>query len=238
VVTPPPIPLLPRIIALLVAAGCVAGVFAIHHIESAGSPVGAPALSRVFSPNGDGVKDTAVLRFTLRDPGHVDVWVTRPGSSRRVATVASNRRASGPTTVAWTGATDRGPIVARGRWQLHLRVRELDRTFPITRPVSVDVQRPEVSRIRLSPNRSASTKQITTATLSFSASADTVGRRVELHGVRVPIRRVERTRSGKQHSFTITLAFGTNFDVREVARDGVLIVTDAAGNATTRGISE
>lgn len=227
-------PVIIRSILVLVAVACIAGVFAIHRIESAGSPVGAPALSRTFSPNDDGALDTALLEFTLPQTRHIDVWVTRVGSTRAIAWLARNMTATGHTRLQWNGRTSDGQVVTHGSYLAHIRVRELRRTFPVTRPVVVDTTPPRIRNVHLRPGRNPGV-----ALLTWTSDGDTVGRRVELDDRRVTNLKVirKRSRDGSPDHFTLILDTSGDITYRDLAARGVLIVTDVAGNHTTARVS-
>ena len=223
-------PTMIRSTLVLVAVACLAGVFAIHRIESAGSPVGAPALSRSFSPNADGMLDTAVLTFTVPRTRHIDVWVTRVGSTTRIASVATNMRAHGATRLEWDGTTTPGTTVTHGSYLMFIHVRELGRTFPVTRPVVADVTPPHISNIRLRPGHGQRV-----ARLSWTSDGDTVGRRVEVGDQRVTNLVVtrKRARDGRPDTFELVLDMRNGITYEDLVSRGVLVVTDHAGNHTT-----
>jgi len=108
-----------------------------------------------FSPNKDGVQDTAVYFFTLAGdsavvtvlvrqdslglPGHL-IYTLLPGDSL----------AAGPDTLQWTGVTNAGPLAPEGLYWITAQAMSLDSTTVVgTNPVSVllDVVAPRDSLI-------------------------------------------------------------------------------------------
>ncbi len=221
-----------RLILLAIAGVCVLAVFAVYRIERAGSPVGAPTLTRVFSPDNNGIADAAVLTFRVPRPLHVDVWVSRTGTTSRIATLATRRRVNGTVRLAWNGRMSNGSRVRSGSYRVFIRVRDLNRTFPVTRPTTVDLTSPTVDNLTMKPGPGADF-----ATLSWTSDIDTAGRRVELDGRRLRIRKVSRSRHGNQYRFTLLLELGNVYRYSDLAASGVLIVRDAAGNTTSMQVT-
>ncbi len=81
-----------------------------------------PTTTTSFSPNGDGYRETAVLRATTSEPGSLVASVRDIfGSTLRSWTVAAG---SGPTTVAWDGRDSGGSVAPDGRYVVSLAPRD------------------------------------------------------------------------------------------------------------------
>ena len=91
----------------------------------------------VFSPNGDGVGDTAPTVVTVPEPGSISFWATdATGTVVRSWTAGS---VAGANTVTWDGRTYAGTIVPDGDYTLHFTARDRTGTSGtgLTRPVRV-----------------------------------------------------------------------------------------------------
>jgi flagellar hook assembly protein FlgD len=77
------------------------------------------AAAAVFSPNGDGVRDSLRLAFTSSEAGTVAATV-KDASGTTVATFSS-AMAAGPGTTTWDGRTDAGSYVPDGTYAIALR---------------------------------------------------------------------------------------------------------------------
>lgn len=79
-----------------------------------------------FSPNGDGVQDSAAIGFALRGPAsavHVDVL---DAAGTIVRSFGDGPRPSGSTTVTWDGRLGDGSWAPAGRYLLRIRATDAD----------------------------------------------------------------------------------------------------------------
>jgi len=80
------------------------------------------ATTSVFSPNGDGVRDTAVTAVTVTEAGSIAVRVTNAtGTVIRTFGVVS---AAGVTNVSWDGKSNAGSVVPDGTYTIRLTPRD------------------------------------------------------------------------------------------------------------------
>ena len=80
------------------------------------------ATTTVFSPNGDGVRDTAVTAVTVSEGGSIAVRVTNAtGTTVRTFGVAS---AAGATSVSWDGKSNAGTVVPDGTYTISFTPRD------------------------------------------------------------------------------------------------------------------
>jgi flagellar hook assembly protein FlgD len=96
-----------------------------------------PTSASVFSPNGDGVGDTAPTVVTVPEAGSIAFWATdATGTAVRSWTASS---VAGANTVTWDGRSYAGTIVPDGDYTLHFTARDRTGTSGagLTRPVRV-----------------------------------------------------------------------------------------------------
>lgn len=134
--------------------------------------------------------------------------------------------------MTWDGRIDNARRASTGSFRAHIHVRELRRTFPVTRATTIDLIAPQITEVSLTrgPERGF-------ATLTWTCDADSVGRRVELDGRRIRIRRVTTTRTANGLlRYRLLLELGTIYSFDRLASSGQLTVRDAAGNVSTTSV--
>lgn len=215
-------------LVVLAAASCGA-IFLIYRIEQAGSPVGRPAITPYFSPNGDGWRDSAVIQLRTPTRRHVDVWIENTKGDR-VATIARNRSIRGAARIQWDGRTSAGSPAADGHYYATIRVRELRRTFPLRQPTLLDTRAPGVSSITLTPRQDGRAELVR---VQARITGDVLGRRIQFNNTRVPLRSSRReTRAGiTRVTLVVRMPRSITFD--QLWHDGSLVVVDRAGNSRT-----
>ena len=100
--------------------------------------------TKVISPNGDGRRDTATLRFVLAQPTSVDLALATAASSFGLLTADL---APGNQTFAFTGTAADGTPLPDGDYRATLMVGPVTQTLPLT----IDRVPPTVSLVSLSP---------------------------------------------------------------------------------------
>jgi hypothetical protein len=101
----------------------------------------------LFSPNGDGRRDVAVVSVRMHEPGQVTLQL-RDGEGNLVARLADNQaRAKGSTPARWLGRDTRGNRVPDGTYALELRARAGRKEFNASRKVVVDTAGPGVDAV-------------------------------------------------------------------------------------------
>jgi hypothetical protein len=95
----------------------------------------------VFSPNGDGRRDSVAVAFTLAREATVRARVV--AGSRTVATVATGRRVPGRQSLAWTGSAS-GLRVSDGRYRLVLDATTGLGTRALADDLKLDTRAPRV----------------------------------------------------------------------------------------------
>ena len=128
---------------LLAASVAVAGVAL--HARSPDLALEVRNLSRNLSPNGDGIRDVAHIRFFVRESdANADVEIV--GDGEVVRTLARNRAlvADRPVRFRWNGHTDSGELARPGNYHLRVVLPEQDRdmVYPIPITLSSSGDRP------------------------------------------------------------------------------------------------
>ncbi|MFL5896111.1 MAG: N,N-dimethylformamidase beta subunit family domain-containing protein [Thermoleophilaceae bacterium] len=143
-----------RVVGVLFAAFVVAtaGAFFVTQRLKRSTPI----VERVFfrrwlSPNGDGRKDTALLRFDLPKAQRVTVSVVN-SRGEEVRTLADDRfmhRGRQPFT--WDGRDDHGIVVPDGVYRLRVGLREEGRSITAPRQLFVDTTPPRPRIVAVTP---------------------------------------------------------------------------------------
>jgi len=222
-----------RITLLLIAACAIIGVFAVQHIEAAGSPVGRPVLEAAFSPNGDGQQDTAQLRFSLKRRAFVTVEF-RDASDTVVRTISGWHR-RGKALVEWDGSTTtHGKLTPEGNYRATLILGKNGRRFPLHRPVLLDVTAPQLRATGLQTDRAHPGLFMVRATVT----GPVYGRRVFVGKRRMHLLAATR-RTTVHHgvaSTTYVITFRERADTPVASNTVRISFTDPAGNTAERGI--
>ena len=131
-------------VLLLLAAACsLAAVFAVQRIEARGGPVSQPSVvPPAFSPDGDGVQDTASVFFTVRsdEPVRVTVDIARE-DGEIVGRLVEREQLRGEQELPLTGAVGRRRL-ADGTYRVLISVEGDDRRYEPVAPVVIDTRAP------------------------------------------------------------------------------------------------
>jgi hypothetical protein len=107
----------------------------------------APALVRrvtvtpLVTPNGDGYRDVAKIRFTLGRPDTVDVAVVDDrGATVRRLVAARPVRAGRQMRLKWDARTDRGAPAAPGAYRVRVTLRRRGRSLRLQRPIRLSAR--------------------------------------------------------------------------------------------------
>lgn len=101
-----------------------------------------------FSPNGDGVRDSVVVRFSLSQPAVVRARVLRDGRGVNVL-LPETSQVTGATRLIWTGVRASGPV-RDGTYSIVVDARGEAGGISATVPVVVDTKAP---RLRVVPGK-------------------------------------------------------------------------------------
>lgn len=142
--------LLVRAIFALLVLATVGAFFVAQRLKS-----GAPVIERVyfqpvFSPNGDGRKDSVALRFDLprADRAEVDVVDARGEVARRLA---DKNLGPGTHRFVWNGRREGGQRAPDGEYFLRVRLRRQGRTLQSPRTLTVDTIPPAPRILAVTP---------------------------------------------------------------------------------------
>jgi hypothetical protein len=100
--------------------------------------------ARVFSPNGDGRKDTLAVRFRIKNTDVISVDAIDE-NDRIVASLVEDRRlhAGTPTQVRWNGRDESGARAPDGVYRLQVTLRDEGRTVIVRRRYRLDTVAPK-----------------------------------------------------------------------------------------------
>ena len=146
---------MPRFLStLLVVAllGGTAAAFAVTQgLKTRPSPITAPRVQKVFSPQCDCATRVAVIRFRLRKPDRVRLDIV-DGSGTVVRTLVPGRRLRrGTVTSTWNGRDDQGRFVAQGIYKPRVHLADQHRTIDLPNEMQVDTTAPRISIVSLAP---------------------------------------------------------------------------------------
>lgn len=104
--------------------------------------------TEAFSPNGDGIKDTASIRFKLIEADDLTVTILDEdgGTVRRVVTNRGYRE--GMVELEWDGRTSDGILAPEGEYRVRVGLRDEGRTNTLKHSVKLDLTPP---RVRIKP---------------------------------------------------------------------------------------
>jgi hypothetical protein len=102
----------------------------------------------VFSPNDDGRRDAATVLLRVRERSEVTLEV-RDGDRLVRGLIVGETLPRGPHTREWDGRDDRGARVPDGTYSLRLRARSGEKLFNVSRTVTVDTERPGITRFEV-----------------------------------------------------------------------------------------
>ena len=131
---------------VLVLTASTAAAFALtQHAKLERSPIYAPHIDPVFSPNGK-VKPVANIAFRVRPHERIDVWV-QDSKGRKVATLLSNRdvHANGQIRLVWDSITSSGAAVPDGVYRPVVKLLRSHRTIVLPSDIRLDTRPPVIS---------------------------------------------------------------------------------------------
>jgi hypothetical protein len=138
--------------ALLVCA-TLAAFFVTQRLKRSPLVVRQRTVTTAFSPNGDGIRDRASIRFSLQRSDDVTVSIVdREGSV--VRRLANDRRLPGgrPLQFVWDGRNTGGRVVPDGPYRVRIGLRNEGRTVTLRRSITVDTTPPRPTVTITSPS--------------------------------------------------------------------------------------
>ncbi len=146
---------MPRFLStLLVVAllGGTAAAFAVTQgLKTRPSPITAPRIQKVFSPECDCPTRVAVIQFRLRKPDRVRLEIVDGGGNVVRTLVHGRRLRRGKVTYTWNGRDDQGRFVAEGVYKPRVHLADQHRTIDLPNEMQVDTTAPRISIVSLAP---------------------------------------------------------------------------------------
>ena len=134
---------------LLLVAATIGAFFAAQRLKHQEPLLRYRASDRAFSPNGDGIKDTARIRFRLPDADDVTVTILDAdgGTVRRLAT--NKRLGKGAQMFRWDGQTDEGLLAPEDSYRVRVGLRDAGRTNTLPHTIELDLKppRPQIAAV-------------------------------------------------------------------------------------------
>ncbi|MEA2386510.1 MAG: hypothetical protein QOJ22_684 [Thermoleophilaceae bacterium] len=134
---------------LLLVAATIGAFFAAQRLKSEKPLLRYRASDRAFSPNGDGIKDSARIRFKLPEADDVTVTILDEDGGT-VARVASNRHLpAGEVTLRWDGHSDDNLVAPEDTYRVRVGLRRHGRANTLPHSIELDLTppRPRISAV-------------------------------------------------------------------------------------------
>ena len=181
------------------------------------------AESTLFSPNGDGDMDTALVMYSLSADAAVTVNVLDETHAPVRTLVEAEQQAAGQHTVVWDGLDRLGQVLPDGEYFVQVAAQATVRNSASTIPIQIDTQ-PPVIRLANLPE-------------DMSVGADQSELLVE--GVTDPDATVWLNDSPQPLEVSASGGFSTRYPLREGVNRIELVAVDDAGNraSVTREIT-
>jgi hypothetical protein len=145
----------PRFLStLLVVAllGGTAAAFAVTQgLKTRPSPIRAPQVQKVFSPQCDCATRVAVIQFRLRKPDRVRLQIVDGGGNVVRTLVPGRRLRRGTVTYTWNGRDDEGRFVPEGVYKPRVHLADQHRTIDLPNEMRVDTTAPRISIVSIAP---------------------------------------------------------------------------------------
>jgi hypothetical protein len=132
-----------RAVFVLLVAATFSAFFAAQRLKSAPPVATITKLTRHFSPNGDGRRDTANVRVRVRKDDDVTITVVDDAGTevRRLATAVPAQEER-PVRVRWNGRTAAGETAPEGVYRLRVSLRRGGRAVTLNPGFALDVTAP------------------------------------------------------------------------------------------------
>jgi hypothetical protein len=138
--------LVPTVFAVLVLATLGAFVHA-QRLKHIGLLLDRIIATRDFSPNGDGVKDLAYIRFRLTNPDHADVFVIND-KGQIVRTLDTNAELGSYHywVYLWDGKTDSDVPLPAGDYRIRVVLHDQHRNLILRKKITIHSPKPAPPR--------------------------------------------------------------------------------------------
>jgi hypothetical protein len=132
---------------VLLVGATIGAFFAAQRLKQQAPLLRYRASTEAFSPNGDGIKDTAKIRFKLPEADEVTVTVIDEDGGE-VARVATNEAlGKGEQSVDWDGTTENGALAPEDEYRVRVSLRDEGRANTLPHTIKLDLTPPR-PRIR------------------------------------------------------------------------------------------
>jgi hypothetical protein len=127
---------------LLLVVATIGAFFAAQRLKHQPPLLRYRASDRAFSPNGDGIKDSARIRFNLPEADDVTVTILDEDGGT-VARIARTRfLPEGKATLRWDGLTDDGVLAPEDSYRVRVGLRDEGRTNTLPHSIKLDLTAP------------------------------------------------------------------------------------------------
>jgi flagellar hook assembly protein FlgD len=134
---------------VLLVGATIGAFFAAQQLKHQDPLLRYRASTEAFSPNGDGVKDVAKIRFKLPDAAEVTVTILDEDGGQ-VARIATNKSlGQGEQTLEWDGRTDENLIAPEDEYRVRVALRAEGRANTLPHEIKLDVTppRPKITAV-------------------------------------------------------------------------------------------
>ena len=135
---------------LLLVAATIGAFFAAQALKHQPPLLRYQPSDEAFSPNDDGVKDEARVRFRLPDGDDVTVTILDEDGGTVARLLRTRFTPKGDVTVRWDGYTDDGLLAPEGKYRVRVGLRDEGRTDTLKHTIKLDLTAP---RPKLRPVR-------------------------------------------------------------------------------------
>jgi flagellar hook capping protein FlgD/N,N-dimethylformamidase beta subunit-like protein len=140
---------------LLLVVATIGAFFAAQRLKHQDPLLRYRASDRAFSPNDDGIKDTARIRFRLVEADEVTVTILDDdgGTVRRLAT--NKPLGKGAQMFRWDGQTDEGLLAPEESYRVRVGLRDEGRTNTLPHSIDLDLKppRPQIAAVDAPGNK-------------------------------------------------------------------------------------
>ena len=127
---------------LLLVVATIGAFFAAQRLKHQDPLLRYRASDRAFSPNGDGVKDTARIRFRLPEADEVTVTVLDEDGGRVAQLATTKPVGKGAQLFRWDGRTDNGLLAPEDEYRVRVGLRDEGRTNTLPHEIKLDLKAP------------------------------------------------------------------------------------------------
>jgi len=143
--------LLSTVLVIALLGGTTAAFAVTQGLKTRPSPITAPRVQKVFSPECDCATRAAVIQFRLRRPDRVRLQIVDGGGSVVRTLVAGTRLRRGTVTYTWNGRNDAGQFAPEGIYKPRVHLADQHRTIDLPNEMRIDITPPRVTVKSIAP---------------------------------------------------------------------------------------